>query len=131
MRDTAMSSFHIGPEPPADGPHGNQYAVVEAAILAGTFGPFVTAFCTELGKRFGGTVAHWASRVHLRPKRGDPATGELVVMVDKTVTVLELKEDLPDEARLALLDLDVTTLLGHRLTWSAEVEKWVPADLRG
>jgi hypothetical protein len=46
-------------------------------------------------------------------------------MVERSVIVLELREDLPDEARLALLDLDFTTLRGRRLTWSAEVEKWV------
>jgi hypothetical protein len=123
MRETAVSKFDIsGPADPSPNDLGS---VVETAILAGTFGPFVTAFCTELGKRFGGTVAHWATRVHFLPKRGDPATNELAVMVDRSVIVLELREDLPDEARLALLDLDFTTLRGRRLTWSAEVEKWV------
>jgi len=35
-------------------------------VLAGTLGPLIAAFCTELGKRLGGTVADWASRIKVR-----------------------------------------------------------------
>src|ERR1700692_4509577 len=94
---------------------------VEVVIGAATFGPFVTAFCTELGKRFGGTVADWTSRVHLRRKGGESTKADLIVEVDDEVTVLELQDDLPDEARLALLELDLKqqAVRGRRLTWSA------------
>lgn len=108
----------------------NNISGPEIVIAATTIGPFVTAFCTELGKRFGGTVADWTSRVQLRPSRGGgSAKVELAVTVDNAMAVLEIEESLPDEARLALLDLDDTGLLGHRLIWSAEAGKWVP--LRG
>jgi hypothetical protein len=86
-----------------------------------------------LGKRLGGTVADWISRAHLRRKVSDPAKADLSVEVDETVIVLELDEGLPDEARIALLDLDIDTqaVRGRRLTWNAELGAWVPTDAHG
>ena len=77
---------------------------VELLLAAATAGPFVTACCTELGKRFGGALADWTSR--LRHSAGSSAQVDLPVKVGEAVTVLELREGLPDEARLALIDLD-------------------------
>jgi len=61
-----------------------------------------------------------------------PGFLNLIVKVDRTVTILELEEGLPDEARLALLDLDIEAqaIRGHRLTWNAEAEAWVPTDMQ-
>jgi|SRR5580704_14210949 hypothetical protein len=103
-------------------------SAAEVVIGAATFGPFVTAFCTELGKRFGGTVADWTSRVHLRRKGGGSTKADLIVEVDDDVTVLELEDDLPDEARLALLELDIKqqAVRGRRLTWNAAAQAWLP-----
>lgn len=104
--------------------------VVVAAIAAGTLGPFITAFCTEMGKRFGGTVSDWAERVHLRRKRNALDTTELVIVADNAVTTIELAESLPDGAMRALLDLDIKTFRGHRLVWNAEAKAWIPAPPR-
>jgi hypothetical protein len=101
---------------------------VEIAIAAGTLGPFVNAFCAELGKRFGGTVADWTSRVYLRRRRDDSKKADLVVEVNNGVTVVELEEGLTDEARLALLDLDIEAeaMRGQRLRWDTTAGVWVP-----
>jgi len=48
-------------------------------VMAGTLGPLVTAFCTELGKRLGGNVADWASRVRLIHKKKNPDKAVLLV----------------------------------------------------
>lgn len=98
------------------------------ALAATTLKPLVEAFCTELGKRLGGTTADWAARVRLHRKRGDSAEADLVVGVTGAATVVELDESLPDEARLALLDLDPTAeaLQGQRLRWNAEAGAWMP-----
>ncbi len=101
-------------------PNIEQVMVVAAA--AGTVGPFVTACCTELGKRFGGTVADWTSRVR--------RNADIPVEVDGVVTVLQIEENLPDEARLTLLDLDFNdpVVRGCRLRWNTEAQAWVPID---
>jgi hypothetical protein len=108
--------------------YGN--VVVYGVIAAGTLGPFVNAFCTELGKRLGGTVADWASRVHLQRRRDDSDGADLVVEANDSTTVLELSESMTDEAKLALLDLDITdvTIRGHRLRWDAQSASWATAD---
>jgi hypothetical protein len=64
-------------------------AAMYAVVAAGTLGPFVTAFCTELGKRLGGTTADWASKVYRRTKRGKT---ELFVRVDDVGAALVLEE---------------------------------------
>ena len=44
--------------------------------------------------------------------------------------MIEVNEDLPDEARLALLDLDVESdvIRGQRLRWNVQVGAWLPKD---
>lgn len=101
---------------------------IEAVVAATTFGPFVTAFCTELGKRFGGSISDWASKIRLRQKASVPSEADLLVELDNVVTVVELEKDLPDEARLAFLDLDLKApaIRGRRLRWNAEGQAWEP-----
>jgi hypothetical protein len=101
--------------------------VLPIAIAAGTLGPFVTAFCTELGRRFGGTVADWASRVYLRRKHGDDRQAELFVEVDDTVIVIDLEQGLGFESSAALLELDIDAedVRGHRLKWNDEARAWM------
>ena len=108
---------------------GGQVNVVEMAVAAGTLGPFVSAFCTELGKRFGGTVADWVSHVRLLRRR-DSSKAELLLKLDDDVTVVELEEELSDEARLALLELDIRAqaVRGRRLRWDAAAGTWVPVE---
>lgn len=115
----------------ADREMADQYSAsfVLSVIAAGTFGPLVTAFCTELGKRLGGSTADWVERVSLRRRRGSSEKADLVISLDK-VTVVEIGEHLSDEARLALLDLNIESddLCGHRLSWNEQAEAWLPVD---
>jgi hypothetical protein len=101
-------------------------------VLAGTLGPLIVAFCTELGKRLGGTVADWSSRikVHVRHRRGNSATVALDVVMGDEVTTLVLPEPFTDEARLALIELDIDSeaVCGHRYAWDAQAQAWVAAD---
>jgi len=107
------------------------FTMAETLVTAATIGPFITAFCTELGKRLGGSVADWAARMKLRPRGNDPDQSDLLVEFDGAVILIELNKDLPDEARLALLDLDVeaSAVRGHRLAWDRTAQRWVSADL--
>jgi hypothetical protein len=107
--------------------------IIEMAGLMGTLVPFTTAFCTELGKRFGGTVADWTSRVRLHRASDQSAKAEIVVRTDDAFTVIELEEGVPDEARLALLDLNIEAedIRGHRLRWDAALSAWAPIDIPG
>ena len=102
-------------------------SLLPIAVAAGTLGPFVTAFCTELGRRFGGTVADWASRVSLHRKHGVDRQAELFVEVDDTVIVIDLEQGLGFESSAALLELDIDAedVRGHRLKWDDEARGWV------
>lgn len=104
---------------------------IEVVVLASTLGPLVTAFCTELGKRLGGTVADWASRVHAR--RGeDPGLADIVIDDGKTVTSLRITGRLTDEAKLAILDLNINDqeLRGHELRWNEPDKAWIAVSGR-
>jgi hypothetical protein len=104
---------------------------VELIVLASTLGPLVTAFCTELGKRLGGTVADWMSRVKARPRESNRKhAADIVVEADDAVTSLEITDDLSDEAKLALLDLDISdqSIQGRRLRWDGHARRWAPAS---
>lgn len=116
--------FPRGPQPrsPGDIGPGNvpagPWTLIATAVTAG---PLLTAFCTELGKRFGGSVADWIAQI-----RRSQAGITLDIPVDNDITVVELAEGLPDDAWLALIDLDFTnpSVRGHRLRWDAETQSW-------
>jgi len=115
--------YQVSRRPHAVGPAGGVGAVpavtglslslVEGALALWTLGPFVNSFCTELGRRFGGTVGDWASQVHLHRKRRS-LKADLFVNIDDTVVVLDLgkgRRGLSDDAMLAFLDLDFKRLM--------------------
>jgi hypothetical protein len=106
------------------------FGTVVEVVMAGTLGPLVTAFCTELGKRLGGNAADWASRMRLIHKGNNSNKAVLLVHAGAITTVIEVNEDLSDEARLALLVLDVENDAnrGQRLRWNAQVGAWLPKD---
>jgi hypothetical protein len=73
--------------------------ITELAVVAAvTAGPFVTAFCAELGRRFGGTAADWADRVRSRRAMTGSAAAEIEVEAFGKVTILEITEPLTDDA---------------------------------
>jgi hypothetical protein len=105
---------------------------ISAFAVTRGLAPFVMAFGTELGKRLGGSVADWASRIGVRRKPGSGA--EALLRVDTGgggVTVFEVADDMSDDAKLALLDLDVTAkgVHGYRLRWNNVEGRWQPIDV--
>jgi hypothetical protein len=53
---------------------------------------------------------------------------ELEVPVNGVTTTFEVADDMPDKAKLALIDLDITSdqLRCHKLKWDGK--EWVRAD---
>jgi hypothetical protein len=101
--------------------------VAELAFAAAvTIGPFLTALCTELGKRFGGTAADWAARMRTRWAPGSPGAARIEVAAFGKVTIVEITEPLTDDAKLALLDLDIrdAAYCGRTLRWDPQSGAW-------
>ncbi|NEA60413.1 hypothetical protein G3I60_41200 [Streptomyces sp. SID13666] len=107
-------------------------SVPEAVIIAATLGPFVTAVATKLGERIGTTLPIERATRRWRGRQRD----ELVVGLRRAhagITV-ELDSATTDDARLALIELDVRRpeLWGHRLRWDETVQAWLPVpDISG
>lgn len=116
--DIEKSSLVIG------GVDGGAAFIAEIGVVA-TLAPLVTAFCTELGKRFGGTAYDWISRVVVRGSRSDPERAEIVV---DGVTVVKVDDSLPDEAKLALRQAGIANswIIGYPLKWDRHKRLWVP-----
>ncbi len=55
---------------------------------------------------------------------GDDADETRLEVVDKDETRLTLSNVLPDEALIALRDMDWTTVRGTSLTWIADCQEW-------
>ncbi|MGW7458443.1 hypothetical protein [Streptomyces sp. NPDC054797] len=96
----------------------------ETVLIAATISPFVTAFATKLGESLGTTVK--VERMSWRQRRRQRA--ELVVARPFRSITLEVGAGLSDEARLALIELDVEQpeLWGHHLRWDDEAKVWLP-----
>jgi hypothetical protein len=91
-------------------------------------GIFAKAFIETLGKRFGEGVADLV-KTHTR-KNGKTTEAEVSVMGVAQVARLIVTPDLPDEARLAVLDLDLTApeLLSKELRWDKATGTWRPSE---
>jgi hypothetical protein len=111
-----------------------------AAVVATTTTvvSYVQAIVTELGKR---TVevapkAYRGISCRLRFRgRGSKAlveAAEIMVRLDSAVTTVVLTKELPDEARLMLLDLDLTSdeFRGKALRWDSTAGAWSPFALQ-
>lgn len=89
---------------------------------------FAKAYLEALGRRAGEGTADLVKGIRFRRKRG---TGETRLGIDSgAAATVVVTEDLPDEARLALLDLDVTApeLRGKVLRWDAATAVWRPSE---
>lgn len=102
-------------------------------MLAFAAGNFCSAFIQALGQRAGNSVANLPKQVSdLVRKRvkskGQPEEIHISAKGDATATIV-VTADTPDEARLALLDLDVTAeeLRGKLLRWDPAASAWHPA----
>jgi hypothetical protein len=105
--------------------------VVEIVLASAILGqPFWKAYCTELGKRLGGSTADWAARIRARNRRRGKA--DMIIPVDGAVTIIEISNELTDEARLALIELDPTAegVHGQRMKWDTEAQAWIAGKQR-
>jgi hypothetical protein len=107
--------------------------IVEIAatfVAAKALLPFLDAYAKALGKKLGESTGNLLSRLSLdsvmRLTKGQP----VVIGADQPVAV-ELDPNLPDEARLALLDLDLTDaqIHGSVLRWDSAAGRWQPIAL--
>lgn len=103
-------------------------AVAPAATIFGK------AFLESLAERAADGVTRLPGKLRQRWfRRQVSGSDELAAVLDlengRTAAIL-VTADLPDEARLALLDLDPTEpqLHGKVLSWDTERQQWIPID---
>ena len=105
----------------------------ESAALVAATAIFGKAFLEALGQRAGDGVANIPRQVHdlvsARKRRKGKTEVHLGTGSDVAAKIA-IAADTPDEARLALLDLDVTAedLRGKLLRWDDSAAAWRPVD---
>jgi hypothetical protein len=109
-------------------------ATSEQMVLAFMVGNFSAAFIQALGQQAAGGAAKLPKRaadlIYKRiRKKGRPDEYRIGVDGGSAATII-ITADTPDEARLALLDLDVTVpeLRGKELSWDPINAEWRPSD---
>jgi len=104
--------------------------IVLVGAAAGTLGPFVNAFCTELGRRFGGSVADWVSRVHAYARERPPGRVDLSVDIGEDVVSTTIDLDAgQEEATAARAARLVSRQVRERgLKWDGAAGTWAPPD---
>jgi len=112
--------------------HSDTHWVISIPDLMALLTPvaiYSKAFLETLAKHHADAVADLLSRSWR--KSGPTAEAEIGLDGDAAAKIL-VTADIPDEARLALLDLDVTAeeLRGKVLRWDAAASAWRPADDR-
>ena len=87
--------------------------------------PFLVDFCVALARRLGGSQGDWAARMQLELVSLKEI--DLVVETDSCSTVVELEPYPSDEAKRALLELDVNNpeVNGRRFKWDKQNGIWV------
>jgi hypothetical protein len=134
----ALELDHLGKDFWRD--HGTSHLVLSAeeiaaaALMVKLLNSFLDAYAKKLGEKLGESTAAAAGRLrtHLLGRKA----GAISPVNDEAgVTILVVAADLTEEARLALIDLDVTdpALSGAMVRWNAEEARWrpVPAALPG
>ncbi|HUA29375.1 MAG TPA: hypothetical protein VMC03_10870 [Streptosporangiaceae bacterium] len=93
-------------------------------VLNGTLLPGVVAFFAQIGNKLGKKAADRITDIKLWKRDG----GIRAEIVATKTTTIDIPDDLSDEARLALLELDINDpeVHGKRLYWDGQI--WRPAD---
>ena len=113
---------------------GTMWHAAVATTLAFVLGNFSAAFMQALGQRAADGAARLPKRVgdvvRTRVRRKGKPDEYHIGVDDGSAAVIAITEDTPDEARLALLDLDVMAdeLRGKTLRWDSSASAWRPAD---
>lgn len=112
--------------------HGANYGTisvsVEAALLV-AISVYSKAFLEAMAKRHADGFADLARTLFRRRKDRSPEAR--IGLDDDAAAAVIVTSDLPDEARLALLDLDVTApeLRGKELRWDTAEGEWRPFEV--
>jgi hypothetical protein len=127
-----------GAEPHEDQVASDELAALWAILLPYSFDPEVYALGTALAiysKAFVEALAKrhadgLTDRLRTRFRRDTEDTEAEIGLDDGASATVVVTGDLPDEARLALLDLDVTAdvVRGKLLRWDGSASAWRPAD---
>jgi hypothetical protein len=105
--------------------YNSLWASPEMVALLGAAAIYSKAFLETLAKRHADGVADLVGKQF----RKNGKTAEVEIGVDGgSVATIAVTADMPDEARLALLDLDVTAndLRGKVLRWNSSASAWRP-----
>lgn len=99
----------------------------EQLVLVAAIALYSKAFLETLAKH---NAEGLIEAVRTRFRKNGKATELLVGPDDGKAATLIITSDTPDEARLAVLDLDITAedVRGQHLRWDPEVESWRPND---
>ncbi|WP_225728779.1 MULTISPECIES: hypothetical protein [unclassified Nocardia] len=130
----------IPADPPMVAPGSMPDGVLEWSTAFSATAPVATifgkAFLEALAKRTAESVAGMPGKLRQRWFRRptqNTGTDELSTVIDigdANSAAILVTADLPDEARLALLDLDPTapSLHGKVLGWNVELQQWAPVN---
>ena len=118
-------SFH-GSYPVVGGADSVIASTGEVAFLAAA-AIYSKAFVEALARRH---ADGFADLVRTRVRRKGKSDEYRIGVDGDVAAAVVVTDDLPDEARLALLDLDVTAdeLRGKLLRWDSSDSAWLPAD---
>jgi hypothetical protein len=94
-------------------------------------GPFLETFATKLGERFGESTSEALGRIRVTRRR-NRTSRNLEIEDPETFnpTVLILPEEFTEEARLAVIDLDIAAeeVRGTTLRWNPDMGTWQAAE---
>ncbi|WP_181786028.1 hypothetical protein [Streptomyces phytophilus] len=101
------------------------FYIVGGYALAKVAGPMAEALGTKLGERLGQSVAEATSQVRLQFTRS-PGHYELLVKGPNGKVRMLVDPDLPDDAKIALLEFDFgdAAHAGKTFTWDAASGEW-------
>jgi hypothetical protein len=96
----------------------------EQLVILAAVSIYSKAFLETLGRHAGDALAEMV-RTRIRRKNGEITEAQIGAEGDGTATLV-ITDNMPDEARLALLDLDVTSknVRGKVLRWDNESKAW-------
>ncbi|MFD8529407.1 hypothetical protein ACFV0L_18505 [Streptosporangium canum] len=108
------------------------YVELAAGFLAvKLLGPFLETFASKLGERFGESTGQVLGRIRVIRRR-NRASAELEIDDPAThaPTVLVLPADFSEEARLAVIELDITAekVRGATMHWNPDTGAWEPTE---
>lgn len=119
------------------GPFPSWAETAAVATTATAVVPYVKAIAAELGKRTVEAAPKVYRGMYCRLRfrgKGSKAlveAAEIQIALDSAVITVVLTKELPDEARLMLLDLDLTSdeFRGRALRWDDAAGAWLPFAL--